>query len=139
MASHRRSSCPSVTGPREGASLLESVLRRQAFRGISEDDLRAVAAKPGVILLLDSWNELDTTARSRAAVQVAHLQAELPELTLLISTRKQVLDVPVDGTRINLLPLNETQQLDIAKALRGDTGERMVDQAWRTAGCASLS
>ena len=122
----------------DGASLLESVLKRPAFRGMSEDDLRAVAAKPGVILLLDGWNELDSAARKRAAVQVARLQLELPELSLLISTRKQALDVPVDGTRINLLPLNETQQLDIARALRGDAGERIVDQAWRTAGVREL-
>lgn len=122
----------------DGASLLESVLKRPAFRGISEDDLRAVAAKPGVILLLDGWNELDSAARKRAAVQVARLQLELPELNLLISTRKQALDVPIDGTRINLLPLNETQQLDIARALRGDAGERIVDQAWRTAGVREL-
>ena len=122
----------------DGATLLESVLRRHTFRGISEDDLRAVATKPGVILLLDGWNELDAGARKRLAVQVARLQAELPEISLLISTRKQVLDVPVNGTRINLLPLNETQQLDIAKALRGDAGVRMVDQAWRTAGVREL-
>jgi len=122
----------------DGASLLESVLKRPAFRGLSEDNLRAVAEKSGVILLLDGWNELDTIARKRLAVQVARLQAELPELSLLISTRKQVLDVPVNGTRINLLPLNETQQLDIAKTLRGDAGLRMVDQAWRTAGVHEL-
>jgi len=122
----------------DGAALLESVLKRPAFRGISEDDLRAVAAKPGVILLLDGWNELDAAARKRVAVQVSRLQAELPELGLLISTRKQALDVPVNGTRINLLPLSETQQLDIAKALRGDAGVRMVDQARRTAGVREL-
>lgn len=122
----------------DGASLLESVLKRPAFRGISEDDLRAVAAKPGMILLLDGWNELDSAARKRAATQVSRLELELPELGLLISTRKQALDVPVDGTRINLLPLNETQQLDIARALRGDAGERIVDQAWRTAGVREL-
>ncbi|MDK2741943.1 MAG: hypothetical protein NDI90_03435 [Nitrospira sp. BO4] len=121
-----------------GASLLESVLKRPAFRGISEDDLRAVAAKPGVILLLDGWNELDSAARRRAAVQVAHLHMELPEVGLLISTRKQALDVPVDGTRINLLPLNEMQQRDIARALRGDAGERIIDQAWRTSGVREL-
>lgn len=122
----------------DGVALLESVLKRPAFRGISEDDLRAVSEKPGIILLLDGWNELDTGARKRLAVQVARLQAELPELSLLISTRKQVLDVPVNGTRINLLPLSETQQLDIANALRGDVGERMLDQAWRTAGVREL-
>lgn len=119
-------------------SLLESVLKRPAFRGISEDDLRAVAAERGVILLLDGWNELDSAARQRAAVQVARLQLELPELSLLISTRKQALDVPVDGTRINLLPLNEVQQIDIASALRGEIGARIVDQAWRTAGVRDL-
>lgn len=122
----------------DGATLLESVLKRPAFRGISEDDLRAVAERHGVILLLDGWNELDTAARKRLAVQVARLQAELPELGLLLSTRKQALDVPVDGTRINLLPLSEMQQVDIAKALRGDAGVRMVDQAWRTAGVREL-
>lgn len=122
----------------DGASLLESVLKRPAFRGISEDDLRSVAAKPGVILLLDGWNELDSAARKRAAVQVARLQLELPELSLLISTRKQALDVPVNGTRINLLSLDETQQLEIAHALRGDAGQRIVDQAWRTAGVREL-
>lgn len=122
----------------DGAGLIESVLKRPAFRGISEGDLRAVAAKPGVILLLDGWNELDAAARKRLAVQVARLQAELPKLSLLISTRKQALDVPVNGTRINLLPFSETQQLEIAKALRGDAGARMVDQAWRTAGIREL-
>lgn len=122
----------------DGVTLLESVLRRSSFRGISEDDLRTVAAKPGVILLLDGWNELDSAARKRAAVQVRRLQLELPELSLLISTRKQALDVPVDGTRINLLPLSEAQQLDIARALRSDAGERILDQAWHTAGVRDL-
>lgn len=122
----------------DSASLLESVLKRPAFRGLSEDDLRTVAAKPGVILLLDGWNELDSVTRKRAAVQITRLQMELPKVSLLISTRKQALDVPVDGTRINLLPLNETQQLDIAHALRGDAGERIVDQAWRTTGVREL-
>jgi len=122
----------------DGAGLLESVLKRPAFRGISEGDLRTVAAKPGVILLLDGWNELDPAARKRLAVQIARLQAELPKLSLLISTRKQALDVPVNGTRINLLPLSETLQLEIGKALRGDAGARMVDEAWRTAGIREL-
>lgn len=122
----------------DGVSLLESVLKRPAFRGITEDDLRTAAAKPGVILLLDGWNELDGAARKRAAVQVKRLQLELPEVSLLISTRKQALDVPVDGKRVNLLPLNETQQLDIARTLRGNAGERIIDQAWRMAGVREL-
>lgn len=120
------------------ATILESVLRRPAFRGITEDHVRAVAAQPEVILLLDGWNELDAAARQRLTAQVGRLQAELPKLSLLISTRRQALDVPVNGTRINLLPLSPTQQLEIAGALRGSAGVRMVDQAWRTAGVREL-
>lgn len=122
----------------DSATLLESIVKRHAFQGISEDDLRAVAAQSGVILLLDGWNELDVAARKRATAQIPRLLGELPKLTLLISTRQQTLDVPVDGTRINLLPLSQTQQLDIAKVLCGDAGVRMVDQAWRTAGVREL-
>ncbi len=122
----------------DGASLLEAVLKRPAFRGISEDDLRSVAAKPGVILLLDGWNELDSDARQRARTQVSCLQMEHPELSLLITTRKQARDVPINGTRVSLQPLSETQQIDIARELHGDAGERMVDQAWRTDGVREL-
>jgi hypothetical protein len=122
----------------DSATILESVLRRPAFRGIAEDHVRAVAARSEVILLLDGWNELDAAARQRLAAQIGRLQAELPELSLLVSTRRQALDVPVNGTRINLLPLNPTQQLEIAGALRGSAGVRMVDQAWRTAGVREL-
>ncbi|UVT17619.1 MAG: hypothetical protein H8K04_08845 [Nitrospira sp.] len=122
----------------DGLTLLESILKRYAFRGISEGDLRAVAADPGVILLLDGWNELDVAARRRAGVQIRVLQDELPELRLLITTRKQTLDVPVDGTRVNLLPLSQTQQFDIAKALGGDAGLRMLEQARRTVGVREL-
>lgn len=122
----------------EGATLLDSVLKRPAFRGISEDDFRKAAAQPGVVLLLDGWNELDAQARTRARVQVAALKAELPELGLVVSTRKQSLDVPFAGTRVDLLPLNDEQQMQIAVAMRGDAGAKIVDQAWRTAGVREL-
>jgi hypothetical protein len=120
------------------APLLKSILRRPAFRGIAETDLRAVAAQPGVFLLLDGWNELGTAARRSLAVQVEQLQGELPELGFVISTRKQSLDVPVSGKRINLRPLSAAQQRDIAKSLRGEVGLRMVDRAWRTEGVREL-
>jgi hypothetical protein len=119
-------------------TILESVLQRPAFRGISEDDFRAVATKSGVVILLDGWNELDSSARGRARVQIASLQAELPELGLVVSTRQQALDIPFTGTKIDLLPLNETQQEQIALAMRGDAGRRIVDQAWRTPGIREL-
>jgi hypothetical protein len=122
----------------EGATVLESILRRPALRGISEDDFRNAAAQPGIVLLLDGWNELDAQARARARVQVSRLKAELTELGLVVSTRRQALDVPFGGTRVDLLPLDEDQQMQIAVAMRGDAGAKLLDQAWRTAGVREL-
>lgn len=122
----------------EGDALLLSILKRPAFNGISEQDFRAVATKPGVVLLLDGWNELDAAARERARVQIAALKAELPELGLVISTRKQALDIPFGGTRVDLLPLDDEQQMEIARGMRGEAGAQLVDQAWRTAGVRDL-
>lgn len=122
----------------EGATILDSILKRHALKGISEDDLRKSAASPGVVLLLDGWNELDSEARKRARVEVAKLKAELPDLGLVVSTRRQELDVPFKGTRVDLLPLNVDQQMQIAVAMRGDAGAKLVYQAWRTAGVREL-
>lgn len=122
----------------EGEALLASILKRPAFNGIAEQDLRTVATKPGVVLLLDGWNELDTAARERARVQITALKAELPELGLVISTRRQALDIPFGGTRVDLLPLDDEQQIEIARAMRGEAGAQLVDQAWRTAGIREL-
>ncbi|WP_027160797.1 hypothetical protein [Mesorhizobium sp. WSM1293] len=122
----------------EGATLLDSILKRPAFYGISENDFRKAAGQPGVILLLDGWNELDAQARTRTRVQVARLKAELPELGLVVSTRRQALDIPFEGARVDLLPLNEGQQIQIAAIIRGDAGVKMVDQAWRTTGLREL-
>ena len=55
-----------------------------------------------------------------------------------MATRKQALDVPIDGRRVTLSPLSETNQLEIARALRGDTGERLLDEARRTTGVREL-
>lgn len=122
----------------EGNSLLMSILNRPAFNGISEQDFRSAAKVPGVVLLLDGWNELDPAARERARVQITALKTELPELGLVISTRKQALDISFGGTRVDLLPLDDEQQMGIARALRGEAGAQLVDQAWRTAGVREL-
>jgi hypothetical protein len=122
----------------EGDALLVSILKRPAFNGISEQDFRAVATRPGVVLLLDGWNELDPAARERARVQITALKTELPELGLVISTRKQALDIPFGGTRVDLLPLDDEQQMDIARGMRGEAGAQLLDQAWRTAGVRDL-
>ncbi|WP_198912163.1 NACHT domain-containing protein [Acetobacter sicerae] len=118
--------------------LLLSILKRAAFADVSESEFRTVAAKSGVVLLFDGWNELDAAARERARVQISNLKAELPELGFVISTRKQALDIPFIGTRVDLLPLGDEQQLAIARSMRGEAGERLVDQAWRTPGVSEL-
>lgn len=122
----------------ESDTLLVSILKRPAFNGISEQDFRTVATKPGVVLLLDGWNELDAAARERARVQITALKTELPELGLVISTRRQALDIPFGGTRVDLLPLDDEQQMEIARAMRGEAGAQLVEQARRTAGVREL-
>ncbi|KAF2988937.1 hypothetical protein MJC1_03993 [Methylocystis sp. MJC1] len=123
----------------ENKTLLDSILGRVTFRGrTTEDDFRAVAQKPGVYLLLDGWNELDGEARRRATAELKRLQADLPELGLFVSTRKQSLNVPFDGAVVELQPLGEAEQIEIARELRGDDGARIVDEAWRTSGVREL-
>lgn len=122
----------------EGDGLLASILKRPAFNGITEQNFRAAAANPSVVLLLDGWNELDAATRERARVQISALKAELPELGLVISTRRQALDIPFGGTRVDLLPLDDKQQMEIARGMRGDAGAQLVDRAWRTAGVREL-
>ena len=119
-------------------SLLEAILNRTSFQGISEDEFREVAESPGVLLLLDGWNELDATARKRATAELRRLEMELPNLSLLIATRKQARDVPIDGTPVALQPLSEVEQLEIASALCGEAGIRLLDEAWRTSGVSEL-
>lgn len=123
----------------ENKSLLDSILGRPTFRGkVAEEGFRTVAQKPGVYLLLDGWNELDGQARRRATAELKRLQIDLPELGLFVSTRKQSLDVPFDGAAVELQPLDEAQQMAIARALRGEKGARIVDEAWRTPGVREL-
>lgn len=120
------------------ATIMETILRRPALNGITEADLRAVAGEPGVALILDGWNELDGHARRRAGDEIARLRAELPELTLIISTRRQALDVPFEGQRISVMDLSDAQQKAIARALGGDHAIRLLDQALRTPGVRDL-
>src|SRR3546814_15300761 len=80
---------------------------------------------------ISDWSS-DVCSSDLARVQIAALKAELPELGLVISTRKQALDIPFGGTRVDLLPLDDDQQMEIAHGMRGDAGAQLVDQAWRT-------
>ncbi|MEY4581703.1 MAG: hypothetical protein RL701_6406, partial [Pseudomonadota bacterium] len=120
------------------AALFETILKRQAFRSISEDELRAAANQPGLALLLDGWNELESAGRRRATAEIQRLQMELPELRLVVTTRKQVLDIPIDGQRVSIAHLDERQQRAISISRRGEAGGRILDRALRTAGVRDL-
>jgi hypothetical protein len=122
----------------EDKSLIESILNRAAFSGASYDLFNGVVKSSGVVLLLDGWNELNANSRGRARIQLERLKAELPELGIVITTRKQMVDLPFDGVRIELLPLNEEQQLEIASEMRGAEGVEIIDKAWRQAGLRDL-
>lgn len=113
-------------------TLFASILDRAAWHSNTEQDLRAAAARGDLVLLLDGWNEITSATRERARTELERLKAEMPDLALIISTRPQALDVPFTGTKIELSPLNDQQQLLIAEALRGEDGAELLDRAWRT-------
>ena len=119
-------------------SLLASVGRRQAFLGIAEDQLTHEARQGRLVLLLDGWNELDSVSRQRAKNEIQRLQRDLPGLGVVISTRRQALDVPISGPVTEVDPLSEQQQMEIARSLRGAQGEVLLDHAWRTPGIRGL-
>lgn len=124
-----------ATGP---STLLESVLKRDAFRDLSEDNIRAASAQARPILLLDGWNEIDRRARRRLKVQVDRLKWEIPELRLLVTTRREAFDVPIEGANASLRPLSESQQVDIARALQPEHGLPLLESAWQTPGVRDL-
>jgi hypothetical protein len=88
--------------------------------------------------LLDGWNELDPTTRTTLRVELAQLRHDCPHVRIVATTRRQMLDVPTSGPRIAIEPLSEDQEMAIARALFGAAGEKIVDDAWRTAGVREL-
>ena len=121
-----------------GLTLIETILRRPAFSGFTEANLRAVAEQPGVVFMFDSWNELGSDARRRARSEIQDLRAELPAVTLIATTRPEISDVPFDGQLLTVLELSEQQQMEIAREIKGEKGVRLVDAAWRTPGVREL-
>ncbi len=119
-------------------SLLQSIVRRQAFAGEREEHLKSLAQSGRLAIVLDGWNELDAVSRKRATGQIKSLQREFPELGIVVSTRRQVLDVPISGPIVEIDRLAEGQQLEIAHALRGSEGVSILEHAWRTPGIREL-
>lgn len=119
-------------------SFLQSIVRRHAYAGINEGQLKLLAHHGRLTLVMDGWNELDAPAKKRARHGIEALLRDFPNLIIVISTRSQALDVAIAGKIVAIDMLSENQQLAIARALRGPEGETILDHAWRTAGVNEL-
>ena len=122
----------------QAASLLQFVLQRAVYQGVRKQHLTLLGYHGRLVLLLDGWNELDRDARRRAATEIKRLRRDFPALGIVISTRRQALDVPIAGPVVEIDNLTEAQQIEIARALRGAQGEALLDRALRTPGVRSL-
>ncbi|WP_456726679.1 NACHT domain-containing protein [Bradyrhizobium sp. USDA 3397] len=118
--------------------LLTSLHQRAAFRTVSTEDIGALAGRGRLLLLLDGWNELAPDAHKRLRVEIGQIRRDWPDLRIIVTTRRQALDVPIPGPRVDIEPLSEDQQISIADALYGAIGTKMVDDAWRTPGVRAL-
>ena len=112
------------------------ILRRNAFGAFRRQHLMQLAYYGRLVLLLDGWNELTPQARLRATHDLKALQRDYPLLGLAISTRLPA--PPVAGPTIAIEPLSLDQQLELARAVRDQEGENLVDRAWRTRGIREL-
>ena len=112
------------------------ILRRNAFAAFRRQHLIVLAYHGQLVLLLDGWNELTTEARLRATNDLTALQRDYPQLGVVISSRRQTL--PTVGSVVTIEALSHDQQMELARAVRGQEGEELVDRAWRTAGIREL-
>jgi hypothetical protein len=112
--------------------------RRPAFQGILDADFVRLAERGRVLLVLDGWNELEPAARRQIRLSLEQVRRDWPYLRAIVTTRQQILDVPVSGPRLVIEPLSEPQQMAIARALAGEPGVRIVDEARRTDGVRQL-
>ena len=118
--------------------VLEVLTHRASFRHISERDFMLLAIHGRLALMLDGWNQLDPSSRKRAIRELVLLRRDFPLLEMAISTRRQALDVPISGPTIEIQPLSEDQQLEIARSTTGAKGEALLDRAWRLPGLRAL-
>ena len=122
----------------ETLSLLASLRQRPAFNGVIESDVLKLAERGRLLLMLDGWNEVDPAARRKLRIELGQLRRDYPDTRIVITTRRQMLDVPVAGPHIAIEPLSDEQEMAIAHARLGAAGEKIVDDAWRTPGVREL-
>lgn len=114
----------------------ETLIRRNAFRSFKPEHFMRLAYEDRLVVVLDGWNELSPEASAHAHKQLRSLLRDFPQLGVVIGTRQQA--QPIDGPIVRVEPLNEEQQLELARRLRGPEGARLIDQAWRTPGVRDL-
>jgi hypothetical protein len=118
--------------------LLASLHQRSAFKAISANEISRIAERGRLLLLLDGWNELAPDAHKRLRVEIGQIRRDWPDARIIVTTRRQALDVPISGPRVDIEPLSDDEQIAIADTLYGATGKKIVDNAWRTPGVRSL-
>lgn len=122
------------SGNRENVFSLLS--RRNAFRSFREQHFQLLAFYGRLVVLVDGWNEVDADSRVYAIRQLNALRRDFPLLSVVIGTRRQA--VPISGPVVEIEPLSETQQLEIALRFPGGSKETILDQACRTPGIREL-
>ena len=120
------------------SSLLTTLHQRAAFKTINAEEVGVLAERGRLLLLLDGWNELTPDAHKRLRVEIGQIRRDWPDVRIVATTRRQALDVPISGPRVEIEPLSEDQQIAIAEALYGPMGKKSVDDAWRTPGVRAL-
>ena len=110
--------------------------RRFAFRAFRREHFMQLAYHGRLVLLLDGWNELDPSSQARALRDLRALRRDYPVLSVVIGTRRHAL--PIAGAIVEIESLSHDQQRELARSLRGNEGEALVDRAWRTPGVREL-
>jgi hypothetical protein len=120
------------------SGLLAGLHQRSAFRTICPEELRGLAERGRLLLLLDGWNEIDPSMRKQLRVEIEQIRHDWSHVRIVATTRRQMLDVPISGPRVEIEPLSEDQEMAIAHAQLGAAGEKIVDEAWQTPGVREL-
>ena len=119
-------------------AFFQSLVRRAAFRDATESQFERLALHGRLVLILDGWNELDKTSKRRVRTDIRLLRRDFPDIRLVVSSRYNNSEIPLNGPVVEVELLTEEQQLEIAKALHGSEGESLMDHAWRTPGLRDL-
>lgn len=117
-------------------SFFEFLVHRSAFSTFTPQHFMQIAYHGRLTLVLDGWNELNPDARKRALNDLKMLRREFTQLGIVIGTRRQA--IPISGVVIEIEPLSDEQQLELAHKIRGEEGEALIDQARRTSGVREL-